>query len=99
MATDGGGGGMADTPDSKSGAERHEGSSPSPRTCECGFATNDPLHIPWHQITAWNAGVFDDARRKREAEFDKLLGHAPEKPKSKKREKRYVPLPGEATGP
>jgi hypothetical protein len=43
--------------------------------------------------------VFDDARRKREAEFDKLLGHAPEKPKSKKREKRYVPLPGEATGP
>jgi hypothetical protein len=43
--------------------------------------------------------VFDDARRKHEAEFDKLLGHAPEKPKRKKREKRYVPLPGEVTGP
>lgn len=82
---------MADTPDSKSGAERHEGSSPSPRTCECGFATNDPLHIPWHQIVAWNTGVFEDARRKREAEFDKLV--APTKKKRVKQPKKYVPLP------
>lgn len=84
---------MVDTPDSKSGAERHEGSSPSPRTCECGFATNDPLHIPWHQIVAWNAGVFEDAKRKREEAFDKMI--ATPKKKRVKQPKKYVPLPGE----
>ncbi len=84
---------QADTPDSNSGAARREGSNPSARTCECGFATNDPLHIPWHQITAWNAGVFRDAKEKKQAEFDKLIGKAPEKKQRRKSAKRYVPLP------
>jgi len=52
---------MVDTPLSNSGAERREGSSPSPRT--------DPAQ----QIHDWNTSVFADAKRKREEAFDALL--------------------------
>lgn len=45
----------------------------------------------------WNKDVFENARRKKQEEFDRLTGVKTEnpKPKRKKREKRYVPLPGE----
>ena len=39
--------------------------------------------------------VFEGARRKKQEEFDRLLGVEKPKPKRKKREKRYVPIPGQ----
>jgi hypothetical protein len=45
------------------------------------------------RLMEWNKGVFDDARRKREEQFDKLIGKAPAKKKKPKPEKKYVPLP------
>ena len=67
--------------------------------CHCCLAIEDPLHPSWHAITVWNKDVFEEARRRKQEEFDRLIGVKQEKPKRKKREKRYVPLPGEATGP
>lgn len=52
---------LADTPPSKGGAARHEGSNPSPRT--------DPAQ----QIHDWNTSIFADAKQKREDTFDALL--------------------------
>jgi len=51
---------MADTPDSNSGAERREGSNPSPRTA-------------LQNLHDWNASIFADAKAKAEREFDELL--------------------------
>jgi len=51
---------QADTPDSNSGAARRGGSNPSTRTAA-------------QNLQDWNAGVFRDARAKREAAFDRLL--------------------------
>lgn len=48
---------MADTPDSNSGAERREGSSPSPRT----VAQN---------LIDWNTSIFAEGKRKREEAWD-----------------------------
>lgn len=55
-----GGGGMADTPDSNSGAARREGSNPSPRTAA-------------EKLQEWNKQVFDEAKQKAEERFDALL--------------------------
>lgn len=52
---------MVDTPPSKGGAARREGSNPSPRT------------NPAQQIHDWNTSIFADAQRKREEAFDALL--------------------------
>ena len=68
-----GGGGTVDTPPSKGGAARREGSNPSPRTCECGMTEEDYMHKGWHQIHVWNKMVFADAKEKAEKEFDALL--------------------------
>lgn len=40
------------------------------RWCECGLATNDPLHGAWCKVWSWNQGVFERARAQREAEFE-----------------------------
>jgi hypothetical protein len=85
---------LADTPDSNSGAAGREGSSPSPRTCECGLdldAFTRSEHDAWHQIILWNRDTFRRAKEKKEKEFDSLL-----KKQSKgkmKTQKKYVPLP------
>jgi len=64
---------MVDTPDSNSGAERREGSNPSPRTCYCGMTTEDYMHYGWHKIHDWNKMIFADAKQKAEEQFDALL--------------------------
>jgi hypothetical protein len=64
---------MVDTPDSKSGAERREGSNPSPRTCYCGMPYEDYMHYGWHKIHDWNSMVFADGKAKAERQFDALL--------------------------
>lgn len=51
----------ADTPPSKGGAERREGSTPSPRTNGA------------QQIHDWNESIFAAAKQKREDIFDALL--------------------------
>ena len=66
---------------------------------DCRIALEDPQHPSWHAIIVWNSDVFEGARRQKQKEFDRRLGIEKPKPKRKKREKRYVPLPGEVTGP
>lgn len=43
--------------------------------CSCGLAANDPNHGSWHKLLDWNARLFDDARYKREREFEGELAH------------------------
>lgn len=43
------------------------------RWCECGAATNDPVHDAWHKLWWWNTEVFRVAAGKRQAAFDKEL--------------------------
>lgn len=45
------------------------------RWCHCGLAANDPNHGPWHKLLDWNGRLFDDARYKREREFESELAH------------------------
>jgi hypothetical protein len=79
---------MADTPDSKSGAERREGSNPSPRTCHCGMTVEDYMHYGWHRIHEWNTMVFADGKAKAEREFDALLNQ-----RESARRKKMPPVP------
>ncbi len=58
---------QADTPLSNSGAARRGGSTPSTRTA-------------LENLQDWNAGVFRDARTKREAAFDRLLDERTDRP-------------------
>ena len=58
---------QADTPLSNSGAARRGGSTPSTRTAV-------------QNLHDWNAGVFRDARKKREAAFDRLLDESLHRP-------------------
>jgi hypothetical protein len=40
---------------------------------ECGVATNDPLHFPYHKIIVWNKRLRDDARRAHSLEYERKL--------------------------
>lgn len=42
--------------------------------CECGAASNDPLHDGWHKLWSWNRHQLARKHAAAEKAFDELLG-------------------------